>query len=415
MVDELDVAIVGAGPYGLSVAAHLREAKLSFRIFGSPMSLWRSMPRGMILKSQGFASNLSSPQEGRTLEDYCAAASLPYLRSGLPIPRDTFLGYGEWFWREHVPEVEDTLVTHVARQNTAYEIALADGERTRARNVVVAIGVAAFARLPEQLAALPASVCTHSSAHADLAAFRGKSVIVIGAGQSALESAALLNEQGAFVHLVARGPSIYWNEAAMPPSRPLIQRARKPQGGLGPGWRSWVISEYPALWWPLPEATRVKHVKTAFGPAGASWLFDRVSERFPVTLGQTLVDAEAEEKGVRLTFAGPDGTRSELTADHVIAGTGYRPDVRRLGFLDAALRSGLRTVTDAPVVDRTFQTSVPGLYFIGAAVAPSYGPTMRFVYGARFAATTVTRHLARPARRQAGATAVAAGEAAGPA
>jgi FAD-dependent urate hydroxylase len=415
MADELEVAIVGAGPYGLSVAAHMRAAKVPFRIFGSPMSLWRSMPSGMILKSQGFASNLSSPQEGRTLQDYCAAKSLPYMRSGLPIPRDTFLGYGEWFWREHVPEVEDTLVTQLARKNGGFEIALADGEHAWSRNVVFAVGVAAFARVPEQLAALPAAACTHSSAHHDLGAFRGKSVIVIGAGQSALESAALLNEQGANVQLVARGPSLIWNAPALPASRPLIERVRKPQGGLGPGWRSWVISEHPELWWPLPEATRMKHVRTALGPAGASWLFDRVNERFPVTLGQTLVAAEGENTGVRLTFAGPSGTRNELTADHVIAATGYWPDVRKLGFLDSALRSGLRTVANAPVVDRNFQSSVPGLYFVGAAVAPSYGPLMRFVYGARFAATTLTRHLARPARRQAGVRAFAAEEAAGPA
>jgi FAD-dependent urate hydroxylase len=158
MADELEVAIVGAGPYGLSVAAHLRAAKVPFRIFGSPMSLWRSMPRGMILKSQGFASNLSSPQDGHTLEDYCTATSLPYMRSGLPIPRDTFLGYGEWFWREHVPEVEDTLVTQVARKNGGFEIGLADGEHAWSRNVVFAVGVAAFARVPEQLAALPATL-----------------------------------------------------------------------------------------------------------------------------------------------------------------------------------------------------------------------------------------------------------------
>lgn len=415
MADELEVAIVGAGPYGLSIATHLRAAKVPFRIFGSPMSLWQSMPRGMILKSQGFASNLSSPDQSHTLEDYCAATDLPYMRSGLPIPRDTFLGYGMWFRRELVPDVEETLVTQVARKNGGFEIALARGERVLARNVVVAIGVAHFARVPDNLAALPAAVCTHSSAHDDLAAFRGKKVVVIGAGQSALESAALLNEQGACVQLFARGPSIIWNRPALPPSRPVIQRLREPHGGLGPGWRSWVISEHPELWWPLPEATRVKRVKTAFGPAGASWLFDRVNERFPVTVGQTIVRADAVDGGVRLAFAGPGGTSCQLTVDHVIAATGYRPDVRRLEFLDTSLRSALRTVADAPAVDRNFQSSVPGLYFIGAAVAPSYGPVMRFVYGAQFAATTVTRQLARPARRQAGASALAAGQAARPA
>jgi cation diffusion facilitator CzcD-associated flavoprotein CzcO len=92
MSDAVDVAIVGAGPYGLSVAAHLRGAGVSYRQFGLPMHLWRdAMPRGMFLKSQGFASNLSDPERSHTLEAFCAKTGRPYASYGLPVALDTFV------------------------------------------------------------------------------------------------------------------------------------------------------------------------------------------------------------------------------------------------------------------------------------------------------------------------------------
>jgi thioredoxin reductase len=399
MDDRVDTVVIGAGPYGLSIAAHLRAAGADYRIYGQPMSAWSSMPRGMVLKSQGFASNLSSPDGRHTLEDFCTASGQPYARSGLPITRDTFLAYGMWFQQSLLPDVQETLVTNLSAPNGHFEVTLADGDGVQARNVVVAAGFGYFSTIPDLLASLPPGACSHSSAHADLGAFRGQRVIVLGAGQSALESAALLHEEGAAVQLVARKSSIVWNRAALPPTRPLAQRVREPHGGLGPGWRNWFVSEHPELWWYLPEGTRVHRVKTSHGPAGASWLFDRVNDRFPVWLGQKLLSAAVVGSEVRLEFASADGTTRQLTADHVIAGTGYRPDLGRLPFLDADLGARLRTVADTAVVDRGFQSSVPGLYFIGTAVAPAFGPVMRFVYGADFAATTVARQLTGPRGR----------------
>ena len=218
MSDAVGVAIVGAGPYGLSLAAHLGAAGVRFRQFGLPMRLWQeSMPAGMFLKSQGFASDLSSPDGEHTLEAFCRATGRPYASYGLPVPLDTFVAYGQWFRRELVADLEETLVTEVVPKDGNYEISLANGDRVRAGSVVVATGVEHFATMPAQLAELPSSVCTHSSAHTDLGAFRGKKVIVLGAGQSALESAALLHENGAYVQLVARKPALAWNGAPLPP------------------------------------------------------------------------------------------------------------------------------------------------------------------------------------------------------
>ncbi len=407
MSDTVDVTIVGAGPYGLSLGAHLAAAGVGFRQFGLPMRLWQeSMPRGMYLKSQGFASDLSSPDREHTLAAFCTATGRPYASYGLPVPLDTFVAYGQWFRRELLPDLEQTLVTEVVPKDGHYEIGLASGDRVRANNVVVAAGVEHFATMPAQLAELPASVCTHSSAHTDLGVFRGKKVIVVGAGQSALESAALLHENGAYVQLVARTPKLAWNGAPLPPDRPFIRRLREPEAGLGSGWSTWFYSRHPELFRHLPQRTRVYRARTALGPAGACWLPSRVNEgQFPLLLGQAIKSANADGDGVVLDLKGLSGARREIAADHLIAATGYRSDLRRLAFLSDQLRPGLRTLADSPVVDGRYQSSVPGLYFIGPAVAPTFGPVMRFVYGSDHAARTVARQLSGTASRRSGAAA----------
>ena len=401
MSDAVDVAIVGAGPYGLSLGAHLRAAGVRFRQFGLPMRLWReSMPAGMFLKSQGFASNLSSPDGKHTLEAFCAAAGRPYRSYGLPVSLETFNAYGQWFRQELVPGIEETLVTSVIPKDGHFEISLANGEQAQAASVVVAAGVEHFARMPAQLAELPASACTHASAHDDLSVFAGQKVVVLGAGQSALESAALLHENGAHVQLVARTQQLKWNGAPLPPDRALLKRLREPESGLGSGWSTWFYSVHPELFRHLPRATRVYRARTALGPAGASWLPARVNEgQFPILLGQALKSAKADGDGAVLELSGPGGV-TELAVDHVIAGTGYRPDVRRLTFLSDQLRPALRTLADSPVVDGGYQSPVPGLYFIGPAVAPTFGPVMRFVYGSDHAARTVAAQLSSAARRR---------------
>jgi len=404
MSDAVDVAIVGAGPYGLSLAAHLSAANVRFRQFGVPMRLWQeSMPRGMYLKSQGFASNLSSPDGQHTLEAFCAATGRPYASYGLPVPLDTFIEYGQWFRRELVPGLAETLVTEVVPKDGHYEIGLADGSRAQASKVVIATGVEHFANVPAHLAELPAAVCTHSSALREPGIFRGKNVVVLGAGQSALESAALLHESGAHVQLVARTRKLVWNGQPLPPDRPLLQRLREPEAGLGSGWSTWFYSVHPGLFRHLPEGTRIYRSRTALGPAGASWLPSRVNEgQFPLLLGYSVRRASADGDGVKLELQGPGETSRELSADHVIAATGYRPDLRRLAFLSDQLRPGLRTVADAPVVDGRYQSSVPGLYFIGPVVAATFGPVMRFVYGSDHAARTVASQLSGSAGRRPG-------------
>jgi len=391
MSDVVDVVIIGAGPYGLSLAAHLRGAGVNYRQFGVPMRLWRgAMPQGMYLKSQGFASNLSDPRGTHTLEAFCEATKHPYRSYGLPVSLENFVNYGQWFQAQLDLKVEENLVAGVVQRGDGFEVTLADGEQFTARKVVVAIGVEAFAYVPETLSALPASAVTHSSAHTDLSIFRDQEVVVIGAGQSALETAALLHENGATVQVLARRWNIGWNGTPLNPVRPLHKRMREPESGLGSGWSTWFYSNHPDIYRRLPVKTRVYRARTAMGPAGASWLRARVEGQFPVRTGQTVISAKAGDEKVSLTVAGGG---KDVTADHVIAATGYRINLKRLEFLPDTMRSSLQTVGGSAAVGADYQSSIPGLYFMGPSVAPSMGPVMRFVFGSDHAATTVGRAL----------------------
>ncbi len=408
-IDCADTAIIGAGPYGLALAAHLRRAGVHFRQFGLPMLPWRSaMPRGMFLKSQGFASNISDPEGTHTLEAFCAQSGHPYAHYGLPVPLDTFVAYGQWFRANLVPDLEEVTVTKLTRHDGHYELGLANGDRATARTVVIAAGIEHFAHVPEPLSALPAAACTHSSAHVDLGAFRGQSVIVVGAGQSALESAALLHESGAIVQVVVRESGVAWNGEPLEPYRPLVQRLMEPEAGLGSGWTTWFYSTHPELFRHLPESVRIHRARTALGPAGASWLRSRVDGKFPLITGHAVMTAQAEADGAVLGLAARGGNHRELAAEHVIAATGYRTDLRRLPFLGRDLRRQLKTVGGTPAVGRDYQSSVRGLYFIGPAVAPTFGPVMRFVYGTDHAAPVVARRLASMADHRPRITAGAA-------
>jgi len=400
-MSDVEVAVIGAGPYGLSLAAHLNAAGVGYRHFGMPMRLWRgAMPKGMFLKSQGFASNLSDPNGKHTLEAFCQATNHPYKSYGLPVSLENFINYGQWFQSELDLKVEEVLVTGVAQRAGGFELMLANGERFTASRVVVAIGVEHFGYVPKLLSELPAWACTHSSAHTDLAAFRSMQVAVVGAGQSALESAALLHEGGATVQVLARAPLVRWNGQPLDPHRPLLKRLREPEAGLGSGWGTWFYSNHPGLFRRLPSGTRVYRARTALGPAGASWLRVRVEGQLPVRTGQTVSRVEAADGKVRLKLAEAGTAGRELTVDHVIAATGYRIDLKRLEFLPDAIRSSLDTVGGSAAVGRDYQSSVPGLYFIGPSVAPSMGPVMRFVFGSEHAATRVGRELAAASGRK---------------
>src|SRR5436309_1204732 len=273
---KCDVAIVGAGPYGLSAAAHLRAANgLDIRVFGEPMSFWeRHMPKGMLLRSPLAGSHLSDPSRSLTLQAYQKKSGKQITA---PLPLYRFTAYGRWFQSQAVPDLDCRKVSLVEKNGTGFQLTLEDGESWKARRVIVAAGIVPFAWHPPEFSHLPFTLASHACEHCDLSRFAGKRVAVIGGGQSALESAALLNETGAEIE--------------------------------------------------------------------------------------------------------------------VLVATGYRVDVSRYPFLSGRMLESMRRINGYPQLDSGFQTSIPGLHFLGAPAAWSFGPLMRFVAGSEFASLAVTRGI----------------------
>lgn len=390
----IDVAIIGAGPYGLSIAAHLRKTSLSFRIFGTPMQSWRQqMPKGMLLKSDGFASSLYDPDSEFTLSHYCAERKLPYADVGIPVPCDTFVDYGLEFQKRFVPTVEEVNIKSVKQIPGGFELETVAGVTLQARRVVVAAGITHFGYLPPFLTGLPEEFVTHSLAHHDLSGFKGRDVAVIGAGASAVDIAALLHESGANVNLIARRKVIAFHNPPEKKALSLMQRIKNPRSGLGLGWRSRIYSDAPLLFYRMPQDFRFRVVRRHLGPAPGWFVRDKVVGRFPQYLGTTIKNVKIQNGKAKLSFAKEDGTGEEVTVDHIIGATGFKVEVSRLKFLNDDLRKKIRTVDDTPVLSTSFETSVPGLYLVGVASANCFGPLTRFAYGAKFTARHISRHL----------------------
>ncbi|HTR39356.1 MAG TPA: NAD(P)-binding domain-containing protein [Bryobacteraceae bacterium] len=395
----VDVAIVGSGPYGLSLAAHLKELGVEFRIFGRPMETWlEHMPSGMRLKSEGFASTLHDPRSIFTLGRYCEEQGLAYADIGLPIPLDTFTDYGLEFQKRLVPNLEVKFVEAVSRSSSGFQLFLSNGETASARRLIMAVGLSYFEYVPPALSTLPEELATHSSKHRTFNEFQGRDVVVVGAGASAADVAAALLDAGARVQIVARESVFRFHDPPGPIPRPLLERMQAPMTGLGPGWRSWMCVKAPLLFRQMPEWFRLKVVRKHLGPAGGYTVKDQVTGQASFHLGFKITQAAAQNGQVRLRLTGRDGSSRELAADHVIAATGYTTDLRRIPFLKADTLTQIRSVENAPVLSSNFESSLPGLFFIGAASANTFGPLARFAYGAGFASRRLSRHLARLAR-----------------
>jgi len=397
----IDTVIIGAGPYGLSVAAHLRHQGIPFRIFGRPMDSWlQHMPKGMMLKSDGFASDIYDPEQAFTLRQFCAERGIKYADTGVPVQLETFGAYGLAFRDRMVPELEDKLVANVDRSPGGFVVRLEDGETIQARRVVLAIGITHFEYIPESLAQLPPEFLSHSARHREVEPFRGRSVIVIGGGASALDLAGLLQEAGAQVQLVTRRKELKFHSQPTGKPRSWWQQIRHPQSGLGPGMRSRFFADAPAAFYYLPESLRLEIVRKTLGPSGGWFIRDKVIGKVPLHLSCTPQGAYVQNGKVRLSIQAADGGIHEVVAEHIIAATGYRVDLERLKFVSPEIRSKIKTVGGAPVLSTGFESSVPGLYFAGVAAANSFGPVMRFAFGAGFAARTITRALAKSSSRE---------------
>jgi cation diffusion facilitator CzcD-associated flavoprotein CzcO len=391
-----DVAVIGAGPYGLSIAAHLNAAGMDVRVFGKTMQFWRNkMPDGMVLKSEGFASSFSHPDNALTLERFCAERTLPYQRTGMPIPLQTYCEYGQEFQARFVPNLDQRLVTSLDRRGDRFELRMQDGEIVTARRVVLAPGIGSFQFIPSELDGIAGPRCVHSTEVKDLDPYVGKKVLVIGGGASGVELAALLSQRGANVTVATRQPRIAF--CCPPRQRSLWQRIKVPESALGTGWRSLACVKAPMLFYRMPQSFR--HWVVRKHPAPAPGWTSRTEVERHVTV---ILDANPEHAFIRhgrpaVTFRVNNRAQQTMEADYVIAATGFRLDVRRLEFISPRLIDSLELEDRTAVLSTHFETSVPGLFMVGATAANSFGPLLRFIFGTEFAARRLTGFLARNA------------------
>lgn len=398
--NALNAVIIGSGPYGLSIAAHLKARGVSFRIFGTPMGSWlHNMPKGMKLKSVGKASSLYDPDLRFTLASYCRQRGIPYADDDLPVPLDTFCSYGLEFQRTFVPEVEEKLVTRIDRCSDGFRLVLDSGEECRTRSVVIAVGLAYYDYLPRELRGISENFVTHSSRYGDLEKFRSSEVMVLGGGASAADIATSLHQAGSKVHMIARGAEIRFHDPP-PKVRPSVwKRLRYPSTKIGGGWRLAFCAHAPWAFHQLPESIRLRVVSRSLGPAPGWFSRDEIVGKVAMSVGMTLTKVEVKSGRVHATFVNGRGSPQTLTADHLIAATGYKVDLRRLSFLSQELLSGIHSVEQTPVLSSNFESSVPGLHFVGVSAANSFGPLLRFACGAQFAARRLSAHLARSVRQ----------------
>ena len=391
MSTKVDAIVIGAGPYGLATASSLREAGANVRIFGETMSFWmRHMPRDMCLRSIWSASHIGDPRSSLNLQAFERERRAP-LQS--PIPLSDFVAYGRWFQARALPDVDERTITRVEAQDGALRVVASDDEAINARRVVVATGIAPFAARPAMFDGLPSDLASHSVDHADLARFVGRRVAVIGGGQSAIESAVLLREHGADVDVIMRARRLRWVGRA--PRKGLIGTLLFDRTDVGPALISHLVA-HPMLVRALPRAIQRDATRRALAPGASLWLRPRLGE-LVFSAGRSVVEVSRRDATVLLRL--DDG--SSRTVDHVLMATGYRVDVRRYPFLAPELLARLRLVDGHPVLGRGFESSVPGLYFVGAPAMYSFGPLLRFVAGTEFTARRVTMHMtrARSARR----------------
>ena len=393
--NSCDTIVIGAGPFGLAVAAHLKARGVATRVFGDPMSFWQqNMPKGMKLRSPWGATTIADPAGALSLDAYIEAHGLSRVE---PLPIETFLGYGVWFQSQAAPDVDRRRIARLEKAGDRYRVITADGEAFSSRRVVVAMGLANQQFRPEAFRGAPAELVTHTSDHDDFAVFRGRRVAVVGRGQSACETAALLAEAGATPELICRGPihwlggagaqSAAWRKFARAQLAPILAAP----SAVGRFPLNWLV-EAPGLVHTFPQGLRAAVNTSSLRAGAAGWLLPRFGA-VGVTAGVEIVGWSGKGEGIEVKF-----NRGSAIFDHVVLATGYKIDIAKLGVFAPELLAAIACKDGAPSLAAGLESSAPGLHFVGASAVSSFGPLLRFIAGAGFAAREVTRAIA-PSRK----------------
>jgi FAD-dependent urate hydroxylase len=387
---DTDVAIVGAGPYGLATAAHLRARGVDSLVLGRVMGAWEQMPSDMKLRSFRESTSIGDPEGRLTIDDFERerGTAIP-----TPVPVTDFIAYGRWFQAQAVAAADPRFVASIERGPDGFRLRLDDGTELAAARVVVAAGIAPFVRMPSELSATNGTIVSHSSGHSDLSALAGRRVFVVGAGQSALEWGALAHRAGATVEIACRRQPRYLRGERVHDRAGVMRGVLYPSWGVGPPGLNLIMGR-PTAYRLLPRKTAWSLAYRAIRPAGAAWLRPLL-EPVRITVGVSVrsITADGTEAVVTLD------DDSERRVDHVIAATGYQVDIARYPFLAPALVEQVARVDGFPRLSKSYESSVPGLYFVGAPAAASMGPGMRFVSHSGMAAAAVAAGVGRARQR----------------
>src|SRR5579859_434036 len=392
-VTEYDAVVVGAGPYGLSAAAHLMGRGLKVAVFGKTLELWRErMPKGMYLRSHWWASNLSDPKGKYSFARFFKQSAK--YKACYPVPIEAFIEYALWFQKHAVPNVDETYVSSIERKDGIFELTLEDGRIVHSPVVVMAIGLYYYANRPAEYTQVPAECVSHAYDHGDFSRFAGKKVLMIGAGQSAVEYSALLNEAGAAVHLVARRP-IHWLDPDRADERGLIEQIKAPNAGIAPGWKNWILEYVPYLFYTYPQERKDRYIKNNYQAAANDWLRERVIGKVVLHEKQKVTELVEADGGLEATLSNGE----KIKVDHVMMATGYIVNVNDLPMLHSSLKEQIESDQNIPVLNHFFECSVPGMYFLGLTSLRSFGPLYRFVVGAKATAQRVANSVVKQVAR----------------
>ena len=396
-VQSCDVLVIGAGPYGLSASAYLQTiAGLRVHTFGEPMSFWEcNMPAGMLLRSNWTATQIASPRQTLTLEAYQAESGD---RFATPVPVKNFIKYGIWYQQRTIPNLDGRKIVRIDKASDGFQVIPETGAPLWSRRVVVAAGIGSFASRPREFQNISPSLASHSSEHSNMGKFAGKQVLVVGSGQSALESGALLQECGAKVEIIGRAKKINWLQGNLSKllhhgAGQFVRNFFYAPTDVGPAGLSQLMAR-PDLLRHLPHWIQDRLRKRCVRPAGARWLVSRL-KNVPIHLGRFVVSASP--MGGHIFVRLNDG--SQRTIDHVILATGFKVDISKYGFLSPELLTSINCVNGFPSLNEGLETTVPGLHILGAPAAWSFGPLMQFVSGTTYASKALTRFIATKINR----------------
>ena len=374
-MDRTSLLVVGAGPYGLAVAARARESGIDTVVVGRPLGFWSDhMPTDMFLRS-GLDWHLDAAGV-HTFEAFVEEQGL--LPSELdPIPIGVFLDYATWFQGQKQLTIRETFVSALEQRDTQFVATLEDGSQIGAERVVAAPGCGYFAHVPEWAAELPAGLGSHTSDFVRFDEMAGQRVLIVGGRQSAYEWAALLGE-----HDVARVDIVHRHDV------PRFERV---------SWR--FVDDYvdatmsiPGWWRSLP-LTDQEQIGQKFWEVGRMtlewWLAPRLTgARFHLWPNRLVVGATSEHEATVVTLSGGE----RLSVDRVIFATGYEVELANVPYLHPVI-SDVAVVDGFPALDENFQSSIPGLYFTGFAATRDFGPFFGFTKGCPVAATLIVDRL----------------------